>query len=101
MVGFGPAATAHAAWRGLNGRISLTQRPIARRPPPANRDVYAAARDATMTQLTSGRANDEQSSWSPDGLGIAFPHSFDQVVVECDGRRGRGVAFAGRWLGPA
>ncbi len=45
-----PAAT--AAWPGVNGRISLTQRVPAQDGVRANRDIFAYARDGTRTRVT-------------------------------------------------
>jgi TolB protein len=68
----GAPAAAQAAWPGLNGRISYTQRVEASGGVRANRDLFAAALDGTTSRLTSDPRNDEQSSWSPDGLRVAF-----------------------------
>jgi TolB protein len=65
-------ATADAAWPGVNGRISLTQRVPADGGVRANRDVFAYARDGTRTRITFTTDNEEQSSWAPDGRWIAF-----------------------------
>jgi TolB protein len=73
--------TADAAWPGVNGRIAFTQRVPAMAPLPANRDVFAAARDGAVTRLTSERFNDEQSSWSPDGLQVAFKRTNEIFVL--------------------
>jgi dipeptidyl aminopeptidase/acylaminoacyl peptidase len=71
------ATDAAAAWPGVNGKLSLTQRvepPLASR---VNRDIFAYTRDALESpldrvRLTSATSNDEQSSWSPDGRTVAF-----------------------------
>ncbi len=73
-----PVATdARAAWPGVNGKLSLTQRvepPLAAR---ANRDLFAYGLGdpdgpVDRVRLTSSTSNDEQSSWSPDGRTLAF-----------------------------
>jgi TolB protein len=78
-----PAAPAHASWPGLNGRISFTQR-VPGGPsnkPPANRDLFAGALDGTLAHLTTSTKNDEQSSWSPDGLRVAFKRTNEVFVL--------------------
>ena len=68
---------ARAAWPGVNGKLSLTQRvepPLASR---ANRDIFAyglgdPGAPVDRVRLTSSTSNDEQSSWSPDGRTLAF-----------------------------
>ena len=83
------AAEAPAAWPGVNGKLSLTQRvepPLAAR---ANRDIFAYTRDALeapldRVRLTTSTSNDEQSSWSPDGRTLAFKRAdrgFDQTFL--------------------
>jgi Tol biopolymer transport system component len=66
------AGAAEAAWPGVNGRISLTQRVDATGGVRANRDVFAYARDGTRTRVTTTPHNEEQSSWSPDGRWVAY-----------------------------
>jgi len=65
------APAAEAAWPGVNGRISLTQRVPAEGGVRANRDIFGYARDAARTRITTSTDNEEQSSWSPDGRWIA------------------------------
>jgi len=63
---------AGAAWPGVNGRISFTQRVEAAGGVGANRDLFAVALDGTVSRLTGDRFNDQQSSWSADGLRLAL-----------------------------
>jgi TolB protein len=76
--------TAGAAWPGVNGRISLTQRVPAEGGVRANRDVFAYARDAVRTRITFSSDNEEQSSWSPDGRWIAFKRRDAVYVAPAD-----------------
>jgi Tol biopolymer transport system component len=81
------APAAHAAWPGVNGRISYTQRLDATETVRANRDFFAVALDGTTSRLTSDERNDEQSSWAPDGLRLAFKRSNESWILEAlDGR---------------
>ena len=79
------APTADAAWPGVNGRISLTQRVPASPGVRANRDVFAYARDSVRTRVTTTLDNEEQSSWSPDGLWIAYKRREAVHVSPWDG----------------
>ena len=79
------APAADAAWPGVNGRISLTQRVPAAGGVRANRDVFAYARDTTRTRVTTSTDNEEQSSWSPDGLWIAYKRREAVFVAPWDG----------------
>ena len=76
---------ARAAWPGVNGRISLTQRVPAAGGVRANRDIFAYARDAVRTRITTSTDNEEQSSWSPDGLWIAYKRRDAVWVTKWDG----------------
>ena len=79
---------AHAAWPGVNGRLSLTQRvPAGPGIARANRDIFAYARDgeAGRVRLTTSLDNEEQSSWSPDGTRMAFKRRDAVWVVNADG----------------
>lgn len=76
---------AGAAWPGVNGRISVTQRVPAEGGVRANRDVFAYARDAARTRITFSTDNEEQSSWSPDGLWVAFKRRDAVYVAPADG----------------
>jgi WD40-like Beta Propeller Repeat len=80
-------ATAGAAWPGVNGRISLTQRVPADGGVRANRDVVAYARDGTRTRITFTTDNEEQSSWAPDGRWIAFKRRDAVYSGPADGSR--------------
>ena len=73
------APAADAAWPGVNGRISLTQR-VPAGEVRANRDIFAYTRDQTRTRITFTTDNEEQSSWSPDGRWFAFKRR-DAVYV--------------------
>jgi TolB protein len=82
------APAADAAWPGVNGRLSLTQRvPAGPGISRANRDIFAYARDgdAGRVRLTSSLDNEEQSSWSPDGRRITFKRRDAVWVVDADG----------------
>lgn len=89
VTGLAVAAPAvEAAWPGVNGRISLTQRvPAGPGVARANRDIFAYARDgeATRVRLTTTLDNEEQSSWSPDGRRIAFKRRDAVWVMGVDG----------------
>ena len=71
---------AGAAWPGVNGRVSLTQRVPAEGGVRANRDVFAYARDGARTRVTISTDNEQQSSWSPDGRWVAHTRR-DAVYV--------------------
>ena len=79
------ASDAEAGWPGANGRIALTQRVPAEGGVRANRDVFAYARDAARTRVTTSTDNEEQSSWSPDGRWIAFKRRDAVYVAPWDG----------------
>jgi Tol biopolymer transport system component len=74
--------TADAAWPGVNGRISFTQRVDAADGVRANRDLFAIALDGTVSRLTVDDRNDEQSSWAPDGLRIAFKRLEESWILK-------------------
>jgi Tol biopolymer transport system component len=89
VLGAAMTTDAPAAWPGVNGRLSLTQRvepPLASR---ANRDILAYARQALdapvdRVRLTTSTSNEEQPAWSPDGRTVAFKRldrGFEQVVL--------------------
>jgi TolB protein len=78
------APTADAAWPGVNGRISITQR-VPAGEVRANRDVFAYTRDHARTRVTTSTDNEEQSSWSPDGLWIAYKRREAVYVAPWDG----------------
>jgi WD40-like Beta Propeller Repeat len=73
-------STAGAAWPGVNGRIALTQRVPAHDGVRANRDILAFARDGVFSPAIFTRDNEQQSSWSPDGLWVAHTRR-DAVYV--------------------
>jgi Tol biopolymer transport system component len=79
--------SAHAAWPGVNGRISLTQRVPAgpNNQPRANRDIWAYARDGERVRVTTSTDNEEQSSWSPDGRWVAYKRREAVYVATWDG----------------
>jgi WD40-like Beta Propeller Repeat len=79
------APAAHAAWPGVNGRISLTQRVPAEGGVRANRDVFAYALDGSRTRVTTTTDNEEQSSWSPDGRWVAYKRRNAVYVAPWDG----------------
>lgn len=79
------APAAGAAWPGVNGRISLTQRVPAEGGVRANRDIFAYARDAARTRITTTSDNEEQSSWSPDGRWFAYKRRDAVWVAPWDG----------------
>jgi dipeptidyl aminopeptidase/acylaminoacyl peptidase len=79
------APAAHAAWPGVNGRISLTQRVPAEGGVRANRDIFAYSRDVIRTRITTTSDNEEQSSWSPDGRWFAFKRRDAVWVAPADG----------------
>jgi TolB protein len=81
----GHPSTAGAAWPGVNGRITLTQRVPAQNGVRANRDIVAYARDGASTRITVTRENEEQSSWSPDGRWVAFKKRDAVYVAPWDG----------------
>lgn len=83
-------AVARAAWPGVNGRISFTQRVEVAGGVRANRDLFATALDGTISRLTIDDRNDEQSSWSPDGLRLAFKRLEESWILEA--LDGSGVA---------
>ena len=78
------APAADAAWPGVNGRISLTQR-VPAGEVRANRDIFAYTRDAARTRITTTTDNEEQSSWSPDGRWIASKRRDAVYVAPWDG----------------
>ena len=73
-------STAGAAWPGVNGRIALTQRVPAHDGVRANRDILAFTREGVFTPAIFTRDNEQQPSWSPDGLWIAHTRR-DAVYV--------------------
>lgn len=75
-------AVSHAAWPGANGRISYTQRVEPAGGVGANRNLFAMALDGTTSQLTSHPNNEEQSSWSPDGLRLAYKRVEESWILE-------------------
>lgn len=75
-------AVARAAWPGVNGRISFTQRVETAGAVAANRDLFATALDGTISRLTTDRRNDEQSSWSPDGMRLAFKRIEESWILD-------------------
>jgi len=79
------APAADAAWPGVNGRISLTQRVPAQGGVRANRDMFAYARDAVRMRITSSSDNEEQSSWAPDGRWFAYKRRDAVWVAPWDG----------------
>ena len=79
------ASAAEAAWPGVNGRISLTQRVPADGGVRANRDIFAYARDVARTRVTTSPDNEEQSSWSPDGRWVAYKRREAVFVAPWDG----------------
>jgi TolB protein len=78
------APDADAAWPGVNGRISLTQR-VPAGEVRANRDIFAYTRDEARTRITTTPDNEEQSSWSPDGRWFAFKRRDAVYVAPWDG----------------
>ena len=78
------APAADAAWPGVNGRISLTQR-VPAGEVRANRDIFAYTRDEARTRITFSTDNEEQSSWSPDGRWIAFKQREAVFIAPVDG----------------
>ncbi len=81
-------AAADAAWPGLNGRISLTQRaPEGAERPRANRDIFAYSRGAepAIARLTTDPENEEQSAWSADGQWVTFKRGNAVWVSRVDG----------------
>jgi dipeptidyl aminopeptidase/acylaminoacyl peptidase len=83
LAGATPAAD--AAWPGVNGRISLTQRVPVTDGVRANRDVFAHSRDGARTRVTTSTDNEEQSSWSPDGRWVAYKRRDAVYVAPWDG----------------
>lgn len=79
------APAADAAWPGVNGRISLTQRVPATGAVRANRDVFAYARDSARARITVTTDNEEQSSWAPDGRWFAFKRRDAVYIAPWDG----------------
>jgi Tol biopolymer transport system component len=87
VLGTACSAEALAAWPGVNGRVSLTQRaepPVTTTP---NRDIFAYAHQAleapvTRLRLTRSTNNEEQSSWSADGTKIAYKRIDEVWVVD-------------------
>ena len=79
------APAAEAAWPGVNGRISLTQRVPVTGTVRANRDIFAYTRDAARTRVTTTSDNEEQSSWSPDGRWVAYKRRDAVYVAPWDG----------------
>ncbi len=78
----GLPAASHAAWPGANGRISYTQRVEAAGGVGANRNLFAMALDGTTSRLTSHPNNEEQSSWAPDGLRLAYKRLEETWILE-------------------
>ena len=78
------APTADAAWPGVNGRVSITQR-VPAGEVRANRDIFAYARDSARTRITFSTDNEEQSSWSPDGRWFAFKQREAVHIAPWDG----------------
>lgn len=76
---------AGAAWPGVNGRITLTQRVPAHDGVRANRDILAFARDGVFTPAIFTTDNEQQSSWSPDGLWVAHTRRDAVYVGPWDG----------------
>ena len=79
------APAADAAWPGVNGRISITQR-VPAGDVRANRDIFAYTRDFARTRVTTSTDNEEQSSWSPDGGWIAYKRREAVFIAPWDGR---------------
>ena len=78
------APAADAAWPGVNGRISITQR-VPAGEVRANRDIFAYTRDSARSRITFSTDNEEQSSWSPDGRWFAFKRRDAVYVAPWDG----------------
>ena len=76
---------AGAAWPGVNGRVSLTQRVPAHDGVRANRDILAFARDGVYVPAIFTTDNEQQSSWSPDGLWLAHTRRDAVYVGPWDG----------------
>lgn len=64
------AAPAYAGWPGLNGRLSFTSN---RETGTTRGDIFTAFQDGSDQRLLFiDTRNDAQSSWSPDGLRVAW-----------------------------
>lgn len=87
------AFPAFAAKRSVNGKIAFTSNR------DGNLEIYVMNADGSgQTRLTNSPLKDEQPTWSPDGLRIAYVHDGDIHIMNADGS---GDTLVGEGLAPA